>query len=485
MVFSSSIFLFYFLPASLLLYFVVPYKWKNLMLLISSLFFFSWGAPRFVFILLLSITLDFYAGKLIFQSQQRSQKKMILLFSVLINLGLLVYFKYANFFVENLNAALQTLGARKMGWTSVALPIGISFFTFQKLSYVIDVYRNKKKALEKWVDFALYIALFPQLIAGPIIRYTEIADQLIDRRENLNIENKLYGFRRFVIGLSKKMLIANALGLQVDTAFSNGLQNLGTWDSWLLISAYALQIYFDFSGYSDMAIGIGRMLGFRIPENFKNPYIANSIVDFWRRWHMTLTNWFRDYLFFPLAFAFSKAMKKQKYLQIRADYWIYFFGATITFALTGFWHGASWNFLLWGVYHGFWIVADRFFLKKIMRKVGKPVSIVFTFFLVLMGWVLFRCESMPEIKQYFWNLYAYSPSTIDFAKSFWLAYGLGLSIAFLPAVKNIEQFFYSNREKEYASGYSVLRYTGIAILLILCMSEVVSTGFNPFIYFRF
>ncbi|MBT4729699.1 MAG: MBOAT family protein, partial [Bacteroidetes bacterium] len=335
MVFSSTIFIFYFLPATFVVYFISPYKWKNLVLLLSSTFFFAWGAPEFIFILLVSITADYYLANFLFSSTNKQRKKSLLLLSIFLNLGLLIYFKYANFFVDNFNSILNEFGAINVKWTAIVLPIGISFFTFQKLSYVLDVFRMKKEPLKKWTDFALYILLFPQLIAGPIIRYTQIADQLIDRKAMLTIDNALLGFRRFIIGLSKKMLIANALGQQVDLAFSNGIENLGSLSSWIIIIAYALQIYFDFSGYSDMAIGIGRMLGFKIPENFKNPYIAKDIIDFWRRWHITLTNWFRDYLFFPLAFSISNKLQKPKYLQLKTDYWIYFFAALITFGLTG------------------------------------------------------------------------------------------------------------------------------------------------------
>ena len=485
MVFSSTIFIFYFLPATFVVYFISPYKWKNLVLLLSSTFFFAWGAPEFIFILLVSITADYYLANFLFSSTNKQRKKSLLLLSIFLNLGLLIYFKYANFFVDNFNSILNEFGAINVKWTAIVLPIGISFFTFQKLSYVLDVFRMKKEPLKKWTDFALYILLFPQLIAGPIIRYTQIADQLIDRKAMLTIDNALLGFRRFIIGLSKKMLIANALGQQVDLAFSNGIENLGSLSSWIIIIAYALQIYFDFSGYSDMAIGIGRMLGFKIPENFKNPYIAKDIIDFWRRWHITLTNWFRDYLFFPLAFSISNKLQKPKYLQLKTDYWIYFFAALITFGLTGFWHGASWSFLLWGLYHGAWLVINRFLLKKFFKRIGKTSSILITFIIVLIGWVLFRAENLNEAVVFLSQMFSLETSSLIFPFSFWLILTIGILISFVPAFGKMESFFENIRSEDKRLPFFVIRYTITAMLLILCMSEIVSTGFNPFIYFRF
>ncbi|MBC8343507.1 MAG: MBOAT family protein [Bacteroidetes bacterium] len=485
MVFSSTIFLFYFLPATLILYFISPYKWKNLLLLVASIFFFSWGAPVFIFILLTSITIDFLIGRMMVSMEKKQKRKLFLLASLILNLGLLVYFKYANFFIENFNSLLELFGARNIEWIYIVLPIGISFFTFQKLSYIIDIYRAVRKPLKKWTDFALYILLFPQLIAGPIIRYSQIADQLIDRRSMLNMDNKLYGLRRFIIGLAKKMMIANTLGLHVDLAFSNGVENLGTWSSWVIIIAYAMQIYFDFSGYSDMAIGIGRILGFKIPENFKNPYIANNVIDFWRRWHITLTNWFRDYLFFPLAFSFSKKMGKGKYLNLKTDYYIYFFTSLITFGLIGFWHGASWAFLLWGLYHGIWLILNRFLLKSFFRKIGKIPAILITFLIVLVGWVLFRCDDMDQSLVFFHKMFSFSSTGQIFPSSFWLIFILSLIISFLPALGKLESYFEKIRFEEKSLSFSIFRYILILAILILCMSEVVSTGFNPFIYFRF
>lgn len=485
MVFSSTIFLFYFLPATLILYFISPYKWKNIVLLFASTFFFAWGAPVFIFVLLSSITVDFFIGQSIFKTEEKKNRKLLLLASLVLNLGLLLYFKYANFFVENFNSLFELFGTKKIGWTEIALPIGISFFTFQKISYVIDIYRSSKEPLKKWQDFALYILLFPQLIAGPIIRYSQIADQLIDRRSMLTVDNKLYGIRRFVIGLSKKMLIANALGQQVDLAFANGIENLGMWSSWVIIIAYALQIYFDFSGYSDMAIGIGSILGFKIPENFKNPYIAKDVIDFWRRWHITLTNWFRDYLFFPLAFSISKKLKKEKYLNLKTDYWIYFFAALITFGLTGFWHGASWSFLIWGLYHGAWLVLNRFVLKRFFKQIGRIPAILITFIIVLVGWALFRTENISQFTLFISNMFSAGSSSQIFPIEFWLLFSIGLLISFLPSFGKLEVFFDRLRSGEKHLSFFILRYALVFILLVLCMSEVVSTGFNPFIYFRF
>ena len=300
MVFSSSLFLLYFLPAFLLLYFLVPRVLKNYVALLASILFYAWGAPDFIFIVIGSIIIDFYLVKWMYQSSG-NKKRWITGASIALNVGLLAYFKYANFFVENLDWVIQQFGGEPIAWAHVALPIGISFFTFQKMTYAVDVHRGVHAPLKKISDLALYILMFPQLIAGPIVRFNEIADQLVDRRKNENADNRLTGFFRFCVGLGRKVMIANPLGAYADSVFAADPAQLATITLWIGILAYAFQIYYDFAGYSDMAIGLGRMIGFDFPENFNNPYISQNISEFWRRWHMTLGRWMRDYVYIPLG----------------------------------------------------------------------------------------------------------------------------------------------------------------------------------------
>ena len=344
MVFSSVIFLFYFLPAFLVVYFLSPRKVKNYTALLASIAFYAWGAPKFVFVILASTIIDFFIVKALHNASEERKRKGFLMISLVMNLGLLAYFKYANFFVENLNAALNSIGLEQVGWTSVALPIGISFYTFQTLTYSIDVYRRIHEPLKKVSDYLLYIMAFPQMIAGPIVRFTHIADQIVKRKDTL--DDKLVGFYRFCIGLAKKVLIANVMAEQADLIFSSNLNELTTPMAWIGMIAYTFQIYFDFSGYSDMAIGLGRMMGFRFPENFNAPYISTSITEFWRRWHMTLSGFMRDYLYIPLGGS-----------RVNSNGRLYF-NLALVFLLSGLWHGASWNFVIWGAFHGFFLILD-------------------------------------------------------------------------------------------------------------------------------
>ena len=342
MVFSSHIFLLYFLPAFLLLYFVVPAKGRNIVLLLASIVFYAWGAPDFILILLASTVANFYVVRLMHKAQAPRAKKLWCALAITICLGLLAYFKYANFFVENVNALLAAFGLGTMTWTKVLLPIGISFFSFQSVTYVVDVYRGINKPMERLTDYVVYIIMFPQLIAGPIVRYTDIADQIAAQRR-LRWEECLQGLYRFVIGLSKKVLIADVIGRTVDVAQGGDIAAMDMGTAWITIIAYTMQLYFDFSGYSDMAIGLGRIMGFKFPENFNNPYTSASISEFWRRWHITLGAFMRNYLYIPLGG--NRKGKGRTYLNL----WL-------VFLLSGLWHGASWNFVLWGAYHGFFLV---------------------------------------------------------------------------------------------------------------------------------
>ncbi len=473
MVFSSSIFLLYFLPVFLIIYFIIGKRLKNLFALIASVFFYAWGAPDFIFIVLGSIVTDFYLVKWMNKSEGE-KKKLLVAASVFLNVGLLAYFKYANFFVENINEILAGIGIDQIKWTAVALPIGISFFTFQKMTYSIDVYRGVYHPLKKPTDFALYILMFPQLIAGPIVRFNEIANQIEDRSWNENNNNRLTGFFRFTIGLAKKVLIANVLGEQVDMIFGLEQVEFNTITAWIGIVAYAFQIYFDFSGYSDMAIGIGRMIGFDFPENFNNPYISQNITEFWRRWHITLGRWMRDYLYIPLGG--NRVSIKRLY-----------FNLWIVFLISGLWHGAAWNFVIWGAFHGLFLVADKLFLLKFYKKIGKIPSILITFFITLIGWVLFRVESMGQAGDYFHNMFNmnFGFDDIYFNNKFWFIMSAAVFFSFYGGFRRIEKWQMKVFDKNKKSGTLITFFMISVMLFIISLGYITSSGFNPFIYFRF
>lgn len=472
MVFSSSFFLLFFLPIFLLVYNIVNKKYKNITILIFSILFYSWGAPKFVFVILGSTIIDFYIVKALYESTREKKRKLLLFSSIFINLGLLSYFKYSNFFVENVNLLLSSFGYENVGWTTVLLPIGISFYTFQTLTYSIDVYRKVHEPLKKVQDYLLYIMSFPQMIAGPIVRFNTIADQITSRTET--IDDKLIGFYRFCIGLAKKVLIANVMGEQADLIM-NDITELDFSTAWVGILAYTFQIYFDFSGYSDMAIGLGKMMGFKFPENFNSPYTASSISEFWRKWHITLGNFMKDYLYIPLGG--NKVSSKFRL----------YFNLWIVFLLSGLWHGASWNFVLWGAYHGLFLILDRLFLLKFYEKIGRIFSVIITFIIVIIGWVIFRIEDSQ-------NIFIFISKLADF-NSFYLPKAIP-SFYFMLIVAFFFSFFtYSNLGKKaelyifHKESYTVttnLLFLSISLLLfIISLSSITSQGFNPFIYFRF
>lgn len=473
MVFSSSIFLLYFFPIVLLVYYLVPKKLKNIWLVIASLFFYTWGAPVYVLIVLFSLVADFFFAKYIFRLSGK-RKKMLLTLALSVNIGLLAYFKYANFFIENINYALTQFGIGPFEWTKVILPIGISFFTFHEMSYLIDVYRNDKPPLKHITDYALYILFFPQLISGPIIRFNEIADQILNRETKENIDNRLVGFFRFIIGLAKKVLIANVMGETADQIFALAPEQLTTSLSWIGILAYTFQIYFDFSGYSDMAIGMARMMGFVFPENFNNPYISQSITEFWRRWHMTLSRWMRDYLYIPLG---GNRVSKQRM----------YFNLCFVFLISGFWHGAAWTFILWGAYHGLFLILDRVFLLRVLQKIGKFPATLFTFLITMIGWVFFRSENLSLAWKFLGKMFSFNfqTSDIEISQKFWFILIFAVLFSFWGIIKGMEKW----QIHIYEPAHKVATYfvfTGIALLLlIVSISSINSSGFNPFIYFRF
>ena len=473
MVFSSAIFLFYFLPFFLLVYHAVPKVMKNWVIFTFSILFYTWGAPVFVFMLLGTSLLDFLLVRTIHRSETVRKKRILLILSLSVNLGLLAYFKYSNFFVENTNAFLNALGFSQISWTKVVMPIGISFFTFESITYTVDVYRGKHAPLKSLKDYLLYLLAFPKLIAGPIVRFQEIADEVIERKET--IDEKLIGFYRFCIGLGKKVLIANVMAEQVREIFQGDLAHMSTTTAWIGILAYTMQIYFDFSGYSDMAIGLGKIMGFHFPENFNAPYSSKSITEFWRRWHMTLGNFMRDYLYIPLGGN-----------RVSSKYRLYF-NLALVFILSGFWHGASWNFIIWGAFHGTFLILDRIFLLKVLGKLGAFVAIPFTFVVVMIGWVIFSIEDLGKMSTYLSKLVEFSSGTdVIVLPGFWRILWVAVFFAFIPALRSGQrvQDFVFNRNTYSMRIHGIFLFLA-AVLFLLSASSVVSSGFNPFIYFRF
>jgi alginate O-acetyltransferase complex protein AlgI len=474
MVFSSLTFLFYFLPLFFLAYYLADKKYKNIIILCGSIFFYAWGAPKFIFVILGTTVIDFYIVKYIAASESKRRRLALLCLSLGINLGLLFYYKYSNFFVENLNHALQRIGVKPLGWAKLVLPIGISFYTFETLTYVVDVYRGVHKPLKRFWDYQLYIILFPKLIAGPIIRYHDFADQIYGHTEHETAENRLGGLYRFFIGLGKKVLIANVLGEAADKIFNTPYNELGTVTAWFGALSYTFQIYFDFSGYSDMAIGLGRMMGFRFPENFNNPYTAVSVTDFWRRWHITLGSWMRTYLYIPLGG--NRVNSK----------WRLYFNLWLVFLASGLWHGAAWGFIVWGAYHGFFLVIERLFLGKWLEKMGKAACL-YTFPVVMIGWVFFRIEYFHPALDYFKRMFTWHA-----AKDVWhptTEYYTFLSLAIFFSFFTLSKWGEQVHNKVFYATYPLKRHYVMAfatvLLWVICAGRITTSTFNPFIYFRF
>ncbi|WP_391205943.1 MBOAT family O-acyltransferase [Psychrobacillus sp. L4] len=461
MVFSSLLFLFLFLPGVLALYYCSPRRIRNLILFLTSLIFYAWGEPIYIIIMLVSTVTDYSFGLLLDRPKLTPLKrKWIVASSIVINLALLSYFKYADFLIQNVNALLGT----NIPLTELPLPIGISFYTFQSMSYIIDVYRGTAKAQRNWIDFGTFVALFPQLVAGPIVKYNTIAEQLHKRSETIQMFAE--GVRRFTIGLAKKVLLANSIGLLWHTISNSNPDLMPTLTAWLGIIAFAFQIYFDFSGYSDMAIGLGLMFGFRFNENFNKPYVAQSITDFWRRWHISLSSWFREYVYIPLG-----GNRRGLAIQMR--------NILIVWLLTGFWHGASWNFICWGLYFGVILIIEKWWGLKLLLCLPRWVRHLYAIILILIGWVLFAFDQPSLIVRYlramggfnhqsFWNnetVYFFYTNAVLF---------LVLIIASLPRKQ-------SSRTNEL----SLIHLVWYGILFFLSLAYLVDATFNPFLYFRF
>lgn len=474
MVFSSSVFLFMFLPLVLWGYYLLKIEYRNAFLLIASLFFYAWGEPKFVFVILLSIIINYFFGLLISLSRNKFDiniSKIIMIIGVVANCGLLFYFKYFDFFISSFN---QVAGL-SIELKNILLPIGISFFTFQGLSYVIDVYVQRVTVQKSFLKFALFKSFFPQLIAGPIVRYVDVHDQIDNRVTTL--DDFAYGVRRFILGLGKKVIIANTLGQVADNIFSLPYYQNTMATAWVGIICYSLQLYFDFSGYSDMAIGLARMFGFKFKENFDFPYISKSVSEFWRRWHISLSSWFRDYLYIPLG-----GNRKGNV----------YFNLLIVFIVTGLWHGAAWNFVVWGLWHGLFLIIERVIKKTNIRiriKLPKILTWIYTMLVVVIGWVFFRSPDFGYAANYLKIMFGIvHPYDVGFTVWYYLdpmviTVMVIACIASLPITKYIQENIGPYEEH---NGFSLfIQNAYVAILLLICIMFITTSTYNPFIYFRF
>lgn len=468
MVFSSLVFLFAFLPTIIFLYYISKDKYKNYLLLTASLFFYAWGEPIYIVIMLVSILFNFIFGKKVDVRNDGKSRKFWLISSVIFNIGMLGVFKYTGFFIENINGLFKTTITNP----GISLPLGISFFTFQAMSYVIDVYRKDAKVQNNLLNLALYISLFPQLVAGPIVRYQTVADQIESREHNLDKFTE--GVSRFIIGLSKKVILSNSLGMLADSVFNTPTFDLTITSAWLGIIAYSLQIFFDFSGYSDMAIGLGKMFGFEFLENFNYPYISKSAGEFWRRWHISLGSWFRDYVYIPLGG--SRKGKIRTYLNL-----------FIVWFLTGFWHGASWTFIAWGLYFGVLIALEKAFLDNILNKLYAPIRHIYLILAVMIGWIFFRANNFLQAFEYIKVLFGingnsmYNNLTLTYLNDY--AYIILISILFsVPIIPWVKQRLH--RFNNY-SIYYIIKSIIFMSMFTFIIIKLVNSTYNPFLYFRF
>jgi alginate O-acetyltransferase complex protein AlgI len=484
MVFSSLTFLYLFLPAVLISYYLTPVKYRNYPLLLASFVFYSWGGVSLTLLLLTSVIFNYVFGRLISKQIHSKGAKLMLSLGIIGNLSLLAFYKYANFIVENINTLLESVHITfSVTDPGIILPIGISFYTFQALSYLIDLYKQKVPVQKNFVNLALYISLFPQLIAGPIVRYNDIDTQLTSRKSTT--DKFVSGIKRFILGLAKKVLIANQFALLADTAFQIQPENLSTFVAWAGIIAYSIQIYYDFSGYSDMAIGLGRMFGFEFLENFNFPYISRSIREFWKRWHISLTNWFRDYLYIPLGG--NRKGNERTFLNL-----------FIVFLLTGLWHGASWSFVAWGLLHGAFMIIEKIGFDKLLIRFWKPLQHAYALFIVIMAWVLFRADDFS----YAWGYY----KAMFSLRSIQLNYDvldiflndqvyLLLIIAVISStniwvviydwLKKLTRSFNAIQIKILRVIVTLALLFFIFSIILLSSTSLISNTYNPFIYFRF
>ena len=466
MVFSSIVFLYIFLPIMLLLYFIVPSKFKNAIMILASLVFFAWGEIRYIFIMLVLAVMDFICGKQITKYQDNKKKKIFfLMINVVVNLGILFFFKYADFIITNIN----NLTGFSIPLLNIPLPIGVSFNTFQSLSYVIDVYRGTVKCEKSFYNYLTYTTLFPQIIAGPIVRYETVDEEL--ETKNISLDNFSAGMKRFIIGLGKKVLIANSVGALWNTIEIGNYSELSMLFAWIGIISFALQIYFDFSGYSDMAIGLAQIFGMKFDENFNYPYISKSITEFWRRWHITLSSWFRDYVYIPLG-----GNRRGFAIQIR--------NILIVWFLTGAWHGASWNFILWGLYFGIILILEKLFLLKLLEKLPKIVRHIYSILIILVSWVIFAFEDLARVGEYikamFINSNLWDNEALYYSQNYGFLILIGI-ICSIPLWKKIKEKIDSKNSKTL----EFITSLGYVVIFVLSTASLVTNSFNPFLYFRF
>lgn len=480
MLFSSAIFLFLFLPVFLIIYYLLPRQWHNAFLFGASLLFYAWGEGLVVMVLLVSALINFVAGRLVENGQRRAG----LMLSLVGSLSLLFYYKYSNFLVDSVRGfaeAFAISGATNLNMAQIALPIGISFYTFQGISYTLDIYWGRIKANRSFLDYGTYVAMFPHQIAGPIVRYADIAPELSDR--TTTIEKFGVGAERFIIGLAKKVLLANTFAGLADTIFNAPPDSYPVSTAWLGIVAYSLQIYFDFSGYSDMAIGLGKMVGFDFKENFDYPYISRSIQDFWRRWHISLSSWFRDYLYIPLGG--SRASKVRIYRNL-----------LIVFFVTGLWHGASMNFVVWGLYHGLFLMIERAGLRKRLDNVWPPIAHLYTLLVVLIGWVFFRAVDLQSALVYLEKMAGLGPKSAEYAypvtyfinTEVLVTLVLGVVLA-TPVYHTFQTFWRRLITRVVVAparlALDMVYIGGLLVLFVSAIAYLAADTYNPFIYFRF
>ena len=462
MVFTSINFLYYFLPTVLILYFIVPKKYKNLLLLISSLLFYFYGEPKYIILMIIEIVLAYFEARLI----EKYKSKEIFIFSIFIHVLLLCIFKYTNFLITNINGIFNT----NISLLNIVLPIGISFYTFQIISYLVDVYKEKVKAQKNFISLATYVSLFPQLIAGPIVRYETINDELDNRKQTFNDFSS--GISRFIIGLSKKVLIANILGELCNIFILSSEKTILFY--WIYGISYSLQIYFDFSAYSDMAIGLGRMFGFHFMENFDYPYISKSITEFWRRWHISLSSWFKDYVYIPLG-----GSREGTFKLIR--------NILIVWLLTGLWHGSEWTFVIWGMFIGILLVIEKLLLNKYIEKLPSIVRRIYTLFIIMISFIIFSGSNINESFNNIVGLFNFSNPFINkFTIHYLKDYGLVLIIAIFLSTPILKNTIIKLKEnKKINNIINILEIIVLLILLVIVTSYLIDSSYNPFLYFRF
>lgn len=466
MVFSSTIFLCVYLPLVLLGYYICPKKGRNLFLLIASLVFYAWGEPKYVFLMIFSILVNYIFGRLMDKNRGRQKRmKLLLVLSVVIDIGLLSVFKYTDFIITNVNAIFGS----SFDLLNIALPIGISFYTFQAMSYTIDVYRNDVRVQKNLIDFGMYITMFPQLIAGPIVRYADVQDQLADR--SVTTADFSEGVMRFVVGLGKKVLLANQMGAVWSEIYALG-GDVSALMAWTGAIAYTFQIYFDFSGYSDMAIGLGRMFGFKFPENFRYPYQSVSITDFWRRWHITLSTWFKEYLYIPLG-GNRRGLARQA------------LNLLIVWSLTGFWHGAGWNFVMWGLYYFVILFIEKLFLLKALDKLPKFFRHVYALLLIIIGWVIFASDDVSVLLPFLGSMFGANGAVGGMDVYTLLTKAVLLIICCIASTELPKKLFLSAAGAMNEKAAFTLKSVLMIALLALSMILLIGDSYNPFLYFRF